>query len=263
MKKYLLYFLGAIIYLFLAGGSSFALAAISFVSTSSFGASGAATSITSTINTTAGNLLVVACQHGTTFVNPTNVTSSDQTTFTNFAIASNSDQGAVSGYYGIASTTASPVTVRCNFASSVSYRVIAIAQYSGVATTNPLDTTSTRSTSATTGKSFNTGAYTTTNANDVITTFAANIEEGTAVSTTGVGNFTTRIKVISGFGTGEADLITSTIQTNQSTTWTSVTAGSWSIILGAFKSASAAAQTYKAKNIIAGSTNFSGSSSFK
>src|SRR5713101_4869094 len=140
MKRALLYIGSAILYVGLIFVvPSVATAAISFVSSSTSQATGAATQSTSTINTTSGNLLVVGCRHGTTFVAPTNVTDTIGDTFTQFSFASDSNDGALTGYFTVPTSSNVSNIVGCNFASSVGNRWELVAQYTGINPTNTLD----------------------------------------------------------------------------------------------------------------------------
>lgn len=232
MKKKVIYGLVGIslIRIFL---STPAHAAIAFVSTSTAGGVAAATTATTSINTISGNLLSVECRHGTTFVNPTSVTDTIGNTYTNAVIASNTVAGAISGYWAISSGSNAANIVSCNFASSVSNRVIAVQQHSGIAQTNPLDVTSTAAT-ASSVTSLTSGAYTTTNANEVIITYVDANSDGSVTSVS--APFTATFLTAAAFGNGGAYNIVSTIQTAQTVTWNFSISSAFMIVM-TFKAA--------------------------
>lgn len=234
MKRFLLFTSVAIV-----AGFIFSLphahAAPLFVSSSSFGATAAATSVSTTLSVTANNLVVAGCRAGTTFVAPNNVTDTIGNVFTQFSIASDSNDGSLTGYFAISSGTNASDVIRCNFASSRSFRNITAASYSGVATSSPLDTTSTAGT-ATTSKIFSSGTFSTGNAKDLIWTEGQN---GTGNSMSAIsGGYNIRSNLDNVFiGVADADLAVSTIQTSQSIQWTTSASSSWMVIVGAFKAA--------------------------
>lgn len=214
--------------IFLLGLTHNAHAAIAFVSTSTAGGTAAATTATTSINTISGNLLSVECRHGTTFVNPTSVTDTIGNTYTNAVIASNTVAGAISGYWAISSGSNASNIVSCNFASSVSNRVIAVQQHSGTAQTNPLDVTSTAAT-ASSVTSLTSGAYTTTNANEVIITYVDANSDGTVTSVS--SPFVPVFLTAAAFGNGGAYNIVSTIQTAQTVTWNFALSSAFMIVM--------------------------------
>lgn len=230
MKKILLP-LGFLLYFAIFYVSGVAQAAITLRSTSTPASlSGAATFITSTINVATNTLILTVCRHGTTFVSPSNVTDTLGNTFTLFSNASNSNDGNSSAYYAISSGTNANDSVRCNFASSVSFRVMETLGYDGVASTSPLDASSSLGT-ATSQLKFSSALFTTTNANDLLFTFGAHGGGGTLTAPTG---YTTRISTTSVSVYG-ADQIVSLTTSTASATWTANASSSWIINVGAFK----------------------------
>jgi hypothetical protein len=143
-----------------------AVASISLVNVNSASNNAAGTSLSSTLNVATSGLILASCGHGTTFVSPTNVTDTIGNTFTSFAVASNSNAGAITGYYSFSIGGATTDTISCNFASSVGGRAINLLQYSGTVS-NPLDATA-KNGNTTSAGTFSAGPFTTTQANEVI-----------------------------------------------------------------------------------------------
>lgn len=228
-------------------GAPITFAAPAFVSSSSFGATASTNNVSTTLNVTANNLVVIGCRAGTTFVAPTNATDTIGNVFTQFAIASNSNDGSMTGYWAISSGTNASDVIRCNFASSRAFRDITAASYSGIATSSPIDATSTSATSTLTATTFTSGPFTTTNANDLIFTLGQN--GGGNSMTSAAPGYTIRSNLDVAFiGVADADLNVSSIQTNATMTWSATPASSWEIIVGAFKATAASVPSATAAN---------------
>jgi hypothetical protein len=240
MKKFLLASLGIVASLLL---TQQAFAAIALVNSSLTANNAAGTNVTSSLSITTGNLIVLSCRHGTTFVSPSNVTDTIGNVFTDFAIASNSASGAIDGYWAISSGTNAADVISCNFASSVGGRSIVALQYSGVASTTPLDATSTNA-STTLTSSFSTGPFTTTSTNEVIVGMGSG---GGGSQTIAAGSgYTMEASTTFGGSTaiGTEDKIVSSIQTGVSSTIQTVSGSqNWMFIAGTFKAASAVVST--------------------
>lgn len=200
----------------LLGLTHSAHAAITFVSTSTAGGVAAASTVTSTVNTAIGTLVTTSCAHGTTFVNPTSVTDTIGNTYTNVVIASNTTQGAISGYYTLSIGANAANIISCNFASSVTNRVIGVMQFNGVSATNTLDASSSGATTVA-GTSVTSNSYTTNSANEVVVTFVDANSDGSVTSVS--APFILAFNTAAAFGNGGAYNVVSTIQTAQTVTW--------------------------------------------
>jgi hypothetical protein len=240
MKRAILTVLLAAAILVAIGMSSPVHAGGAFVASSSaFNTSlSSATSVTSTISATANDLLVVNCSDENSYT-PTTATDTIGNTFTQFAIATDSTEGGgLTGLYAVSASTNANDVIACHEATAGEDNYILVMEYSGNALTSLIDTTSSFST--TTASTSARAQYTTTNANDIIVSFG-NANATAHVSST--APFTARYEglVLGDLGGGGADLITSTVQTSQSSTWISGAASDWDIILGAFKVAATGA----------------------
>lgn len=210
-----------------------AQAALTFVSSSTASSTTSLKFTTASITTTIGNLLSVACVEtgGGSDFSVTNVTSSDGIAFTNFALVSSSAYGTVTGWYGIASTTAT-ISISCSYAAAPTDAVQGVMQYSGNATTNVFDASSSKSVA--TNITSSTDSITTTNANDVITSFGYANSDG-ALTSVGAP-MTQRFLKVGLFGMGGADFTTSSVLTNATFKWT-FSSSPWADVIGAFKAA--------------------------
>jgi len=226
MKKYLY----LTIALFCLYNAPQAHAAITFISTASSSKTSSATSTTGNMTTTIGNLLVDGCLQtggGADLTATTTVTSTDGTVWTQFANVTGTSFGGLTGFYAIASSTG-VVSTTCIYGAASNDLAQLTMQYSGAQAV--LDTTSTYQTS--TSVTSATTTFSTTNANDVVANMGFANSDG---SLTGVSvPFTLRGKKVGLFGFGGADLITSTIQSNQSLNWT-FASSPFAEFIGAFK----------------------------
>jgi hypothetical protein len=133
-------------------------------------------------------------------------------------------------YYtaGIVGAAANANTVTVTFTTAAAYPDIRILEYSGIATTSPLDVTAAATGSSTSASS---GAATTTNANDLI--FGADL---TVTTTTGAGSgFTSRIITVPDSDIAEDRIVTAT---GSYAATASTTPGAWIMQMTAFKAAS-------------------------
>lgn len=227
MKKYLPLFILGLLF------ASQAHAALLFVSTSTASSTSSGATTTASITTTVNNLLVLSCVQtggGSDFSTST-ASSSDGIIFTKFAEVSSSAFGTMSNYYSIASTTAA-ITVSCVYGGASLDRIQGIAQYSGNATTSILDTSSSKVVAASITSSSD--LFSTTNSNDVIVSYGYANSDGALTSVQ--SPFLARFLKAGLFGFGQADLITSTVQVNKTSTWT-FSASPWVNVIGSFKAA--------------------------
>lgn len=222
--------------IFLISAPQKANAAIAFVSSSSVSATAAATSLsTGNLSVTANNLLVIGCRHGSTFVAPTSATDTVGTVFTAIKTASDTNDGAMTLYWGLASSTSATDKVTCNFASSVSFRDLNFLQYSGTATTSVLDASSATSTATLTQSSWTSAPITTVSSTELVVSYAQNGGGNSMTSVT--GGITIRTNLDAQFiGVASGDMTTSSILTGYQTTWSDGAATSWMIINASFRS---------------------------
>jgi hypothetical protein len=130
-------------------------------------------------------------------------------------------------YYtaGIVGAAANANTVTVTFTTAAAYPDIRILEYSGIATTSPLDVTAAATGSGSTASS---GAATTTNANDLI--FGADL---TVTTTTGAGSgFTSRIITVPDSDIAEDRIVTAT---GSYAATASTTPGAWIMQMAAFR----------------------------
>jgi hypothetical protein len=120
------------------------------------------------INAVTGNFIVV----GTRGVNITGVADTAGNTYTKIAYYAGAGSTNITFWYAYNITGNASNIVTATFASNTGYYNIAVAQYSGIRTaSDPLDV---YDTAQATGTSVTSGAFTTTNANDLIICYAAN-----------------------------------------------------------------------------------------
>ncbi|HKR38028.1 MAG TPA: fibronectin type III domain-containing protein, partial [Steroidobacteraceae bacterium] len=139
--------------------------------------------------------------------------------------------GTHSIYYaaGIAASAAGTNSVTVTFNAAVQYPDVRIAEYRGIDPTNPVDVVAAASGSSATS---NSGAVTTTNANDLLV--GANY---VSTSTTGPGSGYTQRVITSPNGSILEDRIVTTTGSNSATA--PLQSGSWIMQLVAFRAASA------------------------
>jgi hypothetical protein len=235
----------AIIAAVLLIAASQAKASILLVSTSTASNNASASSITSTLaSVVSGNLIVAFCAHGTTFVNPTNVTDTFGSSFTNFALASNSNAGAISGYYATSSGSGSD-TVGCNFASSVGGRAFVGMQYGGIAASSPLDATAFNGTT-TALNPYPAGPFSTVQANEVIVAAMGTANLSAPTAGTGYALEATSTRGSTSSLGAEDQTVTST-QSGVSSTFGNTANSSNMMVVGTFRAASSAATSSAAK----------------
>jgi RHS repeat-associated protein len=197
-----------------------------------FSVSASSTQATTTLNVSTGTLILVACEHGTTFVTPTNVTDTIGNVFTLFSNASNTTTGNLATYYATSTATNASDTIACNFASSVKFRNMFAIGYDGIDQANPYEASAARGT-AVISNATSSQPLSTINPNDIFTSFAfAGADNLRFVD----GPFTIRTQS-STYSLGLADFITSSTQTNASATWHTNSASDWMFTTGAFRSA--------------------------
>jgi len=187
-------------------------------------ASNTSVAVAYTSSQTAGNLNVVAIGWGDTTSSISSVTDSKGNTYTK-AVGPTSIAGLQQSIYYAKNIAAGSNTVTVKFNQAAAYPDVRILEYSGLDPTSPLDVTA----AATgTGTSANSGAATTTSANELI--FGSGTTTGTALTAPGAG-FTTRVSNI--YGSLAEDKTVSTSGSNSATATNS--GGNWVMQMATFK----------------------------
>ncbi len=207
MKKYLA-FLPIALFLFLAPQTN---ASIAFVSSATSTVAAASTTFNIPAFTTfAGNLLVVTVRLSNNSATTT-VSDSVGNTFVRATVSTTTTPGQGEVFYA-ANIGAGTDTITVNFGASVG-GVGQVEQYSGVATSTPVDTTSTANNGTGTGTSCASGAITPNNPNELIFGMCVQQTANTFALTPGGGftlrGFTTR--------TGSQDMVQGSATTTSST----------------------------------------------
>ncbi|MCW2763240.1 MAG: hypothetical protein JWR85_3441, partial [Marmoricola sp.] len=155
-----------------------------FVQSITVGSTASATTTASTFTTTAGNLIVVSLSFastGTTFT----CTDDRGDTFSNAAQVTSSGQTA--GICYAANVAGGSTTVTVTYGAASTYRAIILSEYSGVATSNPVDVTSVNTGTATTATdNVTSNIATTTQTGNLIVGLVDDIT-GNAVVSAGTG----------------------------------------------------------------------------
>ncbi|MDB5182188.1 MAG: exported protein of unknown function, partial [Candidatus Saccharibacteria bacterium] len=155
-----------------------------FVQSITVGSTASATTTASTFTTTAGNLIVVSlsfASSGTTFT----CTDNRGDTFSNAAQVTNSGQTA--GICYAPNVAGGSTTVTVTYGAASTFRAIILSEYSGVATSNPVDVTSVNTGTATTATdNVTSNSATTTQTGNLIVGLVDDIT-GNAVVSAGTG----------------------------------------------------------------------------
>ncbi len=173
---------------------------------------------------TAGNLNVVAVGWGDTTSSVASVTDSKGNTYTK-AVGPTSITGVQQSIYYAKNIVAGSNTVTVKFNQAAAYPDVRILEYNGLDPTNPLDVTAAASGN---GTNANSGAATTTAANELI--FGTGTTAGVALTAPGPG-FTTRISNI--YGSLAEDEIVSTTGSYAATATNS--GGNWVMQMATFR----------------------------
>ena len=193
----------------------------------------------------AGDLNVVAVGWGDTVSTISSVTDTKGNTYTR-AVGPTSTTGVQQAIYYAKNIVAGSNAVTVKFNQAAAYPDVRILEYSGLDPTSPLDVTAA---AAGSGTSANSGAATTTSANELI--FGAGTTTGTDFTQPGSG-FTTRIVNI--YGNLAEDKTVSSAGSNSATATNS--GGNWVMQMATFKAGgSSAAPTVTAISPRSGSTN--------
>jgi hypothetical protein len=185
--------------------------------------SGSSVAVTYPAAQTAGNLNVVAVMWGDTTSTVSSVTDSKGNAYT-LAVGPTQNTGVTQSIYYAKNIVAGSNTVTVTFKQSAAWPNVNVLEYSGLSTTSPLDVFSGASGS---GTAANSGAATTTSANELI--FGTG---STSSVTTGAGSgFSNRI--INSFGDISEDRIVSSTGSYNATA--TMTSGSWVMQMVAFK----------------------------
>jgi len=175
-------------------GATTTTATPTFVQQASVAAAAAATStaLAFSSNNTLGNTIVVAVSWNTVSSLTPTCSDSQGNTYSAIVLETDDPDNSQSGICYATNIKAGANTVTVTFGASVTYRALAIQEYSGIATTSPVDTYATYAATGTTA----TNAYTsttaaTTTSGDLIFGYFVDETGSTATATAGTG-FTQR-----------------------------------------------------------------------
>ena len=185
--------------------------------------SGSSLAITYPAAQTAGNLNVVAVMWGDTTASVSSVTDSKNNVYA-LAVGPTQTTGVTQSIYYAKNIVAGSNTVTVTFSQAASWPNVNVLEYSGLSTTSPLDVFATASGS---GTAANSGAATTTSANELIFGTGSTTNAATAAGS-GFSN-----RIINSFGDiSEDKIVSSTGSYNATATMTS---GSWVMQMVAFR----------------------------
>lgn len=194
------------------------------------------------INAVTGNLIVV----GTRGVNITAMSDTAGNTYTKIAYYAGAGSTNITFWYAKNITGNASNIVTATFASSTGYYNITVVQYSGIDQTSPLDV---YDTAQGTGTSVTSGAFTTTNANDLILCYAST---NSIISGYSAGSgFTLRDNGALG---AFQEKIVSTIQTSTTASMSHSNSVSWAFATMAFKGLAVGPTNLKSYNGLAKSS---------
>lgn len=177
-----------------SSGAASSASSANYVQSGNFTNFGSGTTSTVTLSSVVSGHLLVAGFSWTQASGDT-VTCSDTlgTTFTTYSRVVGSTTQTFESCYGIAPASGTDV-ITVTFGTGVSFRQMVAAEYSGINTTTPLDTSASVSTTLTSGTgtdNVTTPAATTTSSGDLIVGLFEDVEGNTTTATAGTG-FTSR-----------------------------------------------------------------------